>query len=58
MIGKLLHVGIEDYGWFNTTGGMTHYFVEDMTRLLLASLFVGCAVLVWIAMRRKQETTE
>jgi NSS family neurotransmitter:Na+ symporter len=52
VIGKVLHRGVENYAWF-TNGYPTHEFVQDMTRLLLALLFMGWAILVWNAWRRK-----
>ena len=58
VIGKLLHVGVTDYAWFNAAGGMTNYFVEDMTRLLLLLLFIGCAALVFVALNRKKEPAQ
>ena len=52
VIGKVLHAGVADYAWFRDGAG-TAYLVQDLTRLLLAGLFVGCGALVWRAWRVK-----
>lgn len=53
VIGKVLHVGEENYRWFDDSGRGTRALVQDLTRLLLTALFIGCALLVWNAWRRK-----
>lgn len=56
VIGKLLHVkkdGAGLYEWFGPDGYGTPDLVQDLSRLLLAGVFVGIAVLVWLAWRRK-----
>lgn len=53
VIGKVLHVGVTDYRWFNEAGGGTPYLVQDMTRLLLLLVFAGCAFLVYRAWQLK-----
>ncbi len=53
VIGRILHVGEPAYVWFDEAGYGTRALVEDMTRLLLAGVFVTCAVLVWRAWRKK-----
>jgi SNF family Na+-dependent transporter len=53
VIGKILHVGVADYRWFDEAGAGTPYLVQDMTRLLLAVVFAGCAFLVYRAWQLK-----
>jgi SNF family Na+-dependent transporter len=53
VIGKVLHVGDADYAWVDERGFVTTDFVQDLTRGLLALVFVTCAVLVWRAFRRQ-----
>ncbi|HEY8376323.1 MAG TPA: sodium-dependent transporter [Nannocystis sp.] len=50
VIGKLLHVG-EDGGWFDASGRVTPMFVQDLTRVILLTLFAAIAALVWKAFR-------
>jgi SNF family Na+-dependent transporter len=54
VIGRVLHVGAEDYRWFADDGAMTPYFVQDLTRVLLLGVFCLGAVLVHRAWRRKR----
>ncbi len=54
VIGRVLHVGETQYRWFDETGEFTRSFVQDMTRLLLLLVFLGCAFLVWKAWRIKE----
>jgi SNF family Na+-dependent transporter len=55
VIGKVLHTGDEHYTWF-VNGEPTRAFVQDMTRLLLVTVFVGFALLVRKAFRGKEGT--
>ncbi len=55
VIGKVLHVGDEQYAWF-ADGEPTRAFVQDMTRLLLLAVFAGFALLVRKAFRGKEGT--
>jgi SNF family Na+-dependent transporter len=54
VIGKVLHVGVEDYRWFNDEGYGTPYLVQDMTRALLTLVFITCGYLVYRAWRSKE----
>jgi NSS family neurotransmitter:Na+ symporter len=56
VIGKILHIGEENYRWFDQAGRGTPALVQDLSRVLLAFLFIGCALLVWNAWRRKGRT--
>lgn len=48
VIGRVLHVGEENYRWFEN-GELTRAAVQDGTRLLLTLVFLACAFLVWKA---------
>ncbi|MBI4465440.1 MAG: sodium:calcium symporter, partial [Acidobacteria bacterium] len=52
VIGKVLHVG-SDYRWFDNAGNPTRDLVMDGTRVLLTLVFVGIALLVYKAWKRK-----
>lgn len=53
VIGKIFHVGASR-AWFDAeTGRGTPVLVQDITRMLLTILFVGVALLIWNAWRRK-----
>ena len=52
VIGKVLHVG-EDYVYRDADGYATRALVLDVTRAVLLGVFVGCAVMVWKAWRRR-----
>lgn len=54
VIGKVFHVGVEDYRWM-LDGKPTRAMVEDVTRILLSLVFATCAFLVWKAWRLKGE---
>jgi len=54
VLGKVLHVGV-DGRWVDPGGQLTSVFVQDATRLLLALVFLGCAGLVWLAWRLREE---
>jgi hypothetical protein len=53
VIGKVTHVGVEHYSWFDESGRATTGFVRDITRMLLIIVFVLCCFLVWRAWRLK-----
>jgi SNF family Na+-dependent transporter len=57
VIGKVLHVGVADYRWFDEAGAGTSYLVQDMTRLLLVGVFIACAYLVYRAWQLKPRRT-
>jgi len=54
VIGKVLHVGVEDYRWM-IDGKPTRAMIEDITRILLSFLFVACGFLIWKAWKLKEE---
>jgi NSS family neurotransmitter:Na+ symporter len=54
VVGKVLHVGT-DHRWFDLQGYATPLLVEDATRILLTLVFLGCALLVHRAWRRRAE---
>jgi hypothetical protein len=54
VIGKILHVGVEDYKWFDA-GKPTRAMIEDVTRILLSVVFATCGLLIWKAWRMKEE---
>ena len=56
VLGKLSHVG-ETGGWRGPDGEVTPRMVKDLTRILLALLFAGCAGIVFFAWRRKDRRT-
>ena len=45
VIGKVFHVG-ETQSWFDPAGQVTRVFVEDLTRVVLITVFVLIALLV------------
>ena len=53
VVGKVLHVGVSG-GWFDAEGYATRALVEDVTRLLLTFVFLGCAALVFRAWRGRE----
>jgi SNF family Na+-dependent transporter len=53
VFGKVLHIGVADYRWFNDEGFGTPYLVQDMTRLLLSVVFAACGFLVYRAWQLK-----
>jgi len=57
VIGKIWHVGVSDYRWFDSDGRGTTHLVQDITRLFLTVLFILCAWLVAAAWRRKAKET-
>lgn len=57
VLGKVLHVGVEG-GWFDDAGNATPRFVQDLTRLLLTSVFAVLSFLVWRSWRRKEARGE
>lgn len=54
VIGKIFHVGLEKYVWFDERGFATRALVEDLTRGLLLIVFLTLAFLVWKAWRNKE----
>ena len=55
IIGKLLHVGIEDTRWF-IDGSPTKVFIIDITRTLLLATFVAIAMFIRHAWSKKSVT--
>jgi NSS family neurotransmitter:Na+ symporter len=53
VIGRVLHVGQQEYRWLDESGAFTKSLVQDATRFLLLLVFLGCAFLVWKAWRLK-----
>ncbi len=53
VIGNVLHVGSQDYRWFDADGNATRDLVIDGTRLLLSLVFAAIAFLVYKAWKRK-----
>ncbi|MGE0591412.1 MAG: sodium-dependent transporter [Vicinamibacterales bacterium] len=53
VIGRLFHTGVTEYRWFTETGAGTPYLIQDLTRVLLLAVFVGCGWLVRQAWRIK-----
>jgi SNF family Na+-dependent transporter len=56
VIGRVLHVGEQNYRWFDENGEFTRGLIQDVTRILLLLVFVACALLVWKAWRLKQRS--
>lgn len=56
IIGKIFHVGITDNRWF-IDGNITQVFIVDITRLLLLATFIGIALMIRIAWKRREQTT-
>ena len=54
VIGKLFHLGEPSCVWFKE-GQVTPAFVQDLTRLLLLLVFLGCGVAVWWAFKRRAQ---
>jgi hypothetical protein len=52
VLGRLFHVGSTE-GWLDASGGITRTAVQDATRTLLLLVFLGIALLVHFAWRRK-----
>ncbi len=53
VLGKLTHVG-DAGGWHGPNGEVTSRMVKDLSRILLTLVFGACAVLVFVAFRRKE----
>lgn len=53
VLGRILHIGEAHYVWFNLQGMPTRDFIIDMTRVLLTLVFIGFALLVRRAWRRR-----
>ena len=54
VIGKIFHVGQPNYAWFDEQGVGTAFLVQDLTRLFLLAVFVGCMALVYKAWQLKE----
>lgn len=53
IIGKILHLGIDDTSWF-VNGEPTRVFIIDVTRIILLITFIIVAVVIRIAWNRKE----
>ena len=58
VIGRVLHIGIADYRWFDDQGFGTRYLVQDLTRMFLLVVFAALGYLVYRAWRLKSATAE
>jgi neurotransmitter:Na+ symporter, NSS family len=59
VIGRVLHTGVDDYRWIGDDGRATRYLVQDLTRVVLAVVFVTFGLLIaaaWRAKGRRKET--
>jgi len=54
VLGKVLHSGEASYAWLDERGAPTPALIQDLTRTLLALVFLACALLVWKAWRLKE----
>lgn len=52
VVGRVFHLGATP-GWFDADGRITTTLVQDLTRLVLLAVFLGLALLVHVAWRRK-----
>jgi hypothetical protein len=57
VIGKIFHVGATE-SWFDADGAVTRVFVEDLTRVVLITVFVLIALLVRKAFKGRTITHE
>lgn len=57
VLGKIFHVGTDEYVWFDAGGQGTGMLVQDATRLLLLGVLLFCAFAVYKAFRRKEEAS-
>lgn len=55
IIGKVMHVGIEDTRWF-IDGAATKTFIIDLTRILLMLTFIGIALIIRHAWKKRSVT--
>jgi len=55
IIGKVMHVGIEDTRWF-VDGTATKTFIIDLTRILLMLTFIGIALTIRQAWKKRSVT--
>ncbi|NUN71255.1 MAG: sodium-dependent transporter [Bacteroidetes bacterium] len=55
IIGKVMHVGIEDTRWF-VDGAATKTFIIDLTRILLMLTFIGIALMIRHAWKKRTAT--
>jgi SNF family Na+-dependent transporter len=53
IIGKILHIGFDDTRWF-VEGIPTRVFVVDATRIVLMMTFIGIAIAIRMAWKRKE----
>jgi hypothetical protein len=53
VIGRVLHTGIDDYRWLTDEGRGTPYLIQDLTRVFLLLVFVGCGWLIYKAWELK-----
>jgi hypothetical protein len=58
VIGKVLHVGVEDYRWVTDDGRGTRYLVQDVTRVVLVLVFAMFWLLVAYAWRAKDRAKD
>jgi hypothetical protein len=49
VIGRVLHIGVTDYRWFDAAGFGTPFLVQDLTRVFLLVVFGACAYFVYRA---------
>lgn len=49
VIGRVLHSGVVDYRWFSDEDFATPYLVQELTRVLLLLVFVGCGIMIYKA---------
>ncbi|MBI5214271.1 MAG: sodium-dependent transporter [Ignavibacteriae bacterium] len=54
IIGKILHIGIEDTRWF-VDGSPTNTFIIDATRILLMVTFIGIAWAIKVAWQKREK---
>ena len=57
VVGKILHLGFEDTRWF-VDGEPTRVFIVDATRILLLLTFVGIALAIRTAWKRREQSVE
>jgi SNF family Na+-dependent transporter len=57
VIGKVFHIGQDNYAWFDAQGAGTAFLIQDLTRGFLLAVFIGCLVLVSRAWKLKSRRT-
>jgi len=55
IIGKIMHVGFSETRWF-VDGNPTRVFIVDLTRMLLLATFIGIAVIIRIAWKKRAQS--